>query len=154
MPVASQRMQGPRALFMFIFNLAEVAGECPEFSSFTVKFRSSRWLSTWVQDKVSLEKFSSFFTLVWFVLGWWILYCTAHLWNGKLVDRKVLGSHDLNVVGTLNTDYFAPLMKGRGVIIITALSGCNFTAFRGSEPVEKGRRQAGQRMSNPNIHPE
>lgn len=28
--MASQRMQGPRALLMFIPNLAEGAGECPE----------------------------------------------------------------------------------------------------------------------------
>lgn len=81
-----------------------------------------------------------------------VLYCTPL--KCKLVDRKVLSSLDLNVVGALPTDYSAPLRKGQGVIIITALSGCNFTASRGWEPVEKGRRQAGQRMSKPNVHPQ
>lgn len=81
-----------------------------------------------------------------------VLHCTTL--KCKLDDRKVLSSLDQNVAEALHTDYSAPLRKGQGVIIITALSAWNLTASRGWEPVEKGRRQAGQRMSKPDIHPE
>lgn len=54
-------MQGPGALFVFIFNVAEAAGEHPAPCPFGAQCRSSPQWSAWAQDKVALCKTSLLF---------------------------------------------------------------------------------------------
>lgn len=71
-------MQGPGALFVFIFNVAEAAGEHPAPCPFGAQCRSSPRWSAWAQDKVALCKTSLLFfpplCCVWLVD--FLLHCT------------------------------------------------------------------------------